>query len=37
MSKNSPKQNLTQLKEWMKTMKIKTTDKRKSRRFNKKS
>lgn len=37
MSKNSPKQNLTQLKEWMKTMKIKTTDKRKPRRFNKKS
>ena len=35
MSKNSPKQNLTQLKEWMKTMKIQTTQKRKPRRFNK--
>jgi len=35
MSKNSPKQNLTQLKEWMKSMKIKTTDKRRTKKFSK--
>ena len=35
MSKNSAKQNVTQLREWMKTMNIQTTQKRKPRRFNK--